>query len=164
MSFVDDKIIEKHFNNILIKRIVNSEISSKLNREDIYFISEFGLPNNILDFNFSEPIKNYKCNEIVIGFLNEEIILNTNNRIIYKEKPNFYLAKNIKNFIYQLFTIDFFWKEIVTNELLGSYDLNHKIYASFLEKKLKEIDEELFLNDSAYFWGSLIESIEFGII
>ena len=41
---------------------------------------------------------------------------------------------------------------------------NRRLYVKILEENLKKVDGKLFEKDNSYFWGGMLESIEFGII
>ena len=77
-----------------------------------------------------------------------------------------FISKSLKNLIQQLYIYDSLWKIDIPQEKFGNYrdNCNHKKYAEFLKTELLKIDEDLLKNDTGYFWGSLIEDIEFGIV
>ncbi|SNR72567.1 hypothetical protein [Flavobacterium sp. ov086] len=160
--------ILNYFGPNLIKRDINFIINETLTQEEIVIITEIGLPNTILDFNFTTNISLLSPSEIVIGKVHSEnsIILNLESRNITKNNLNCFLAKSLKHLVLQLYTYDHLWKNVIPNKHFGNYreNSNFKKYAKFLEAQLLEIDPDLLKNDNAYFWGSLIEDIEFGII
>ncbi|WP_347051776.1 hypothetical protein [Flavobacterium olei] len=158
--------ITKYFNNKLVKRIIELNLSEKLTDEENLIISKIGLPNGVLDFQFINDIFLLSKTEIKIGntFYNN-IILDTTSKMIIRDDAVF-LSKSLKNLVLQLYAYDSLWQIIIPEKKFGNYreDRNHKKYAQFLESELLKIDQDLLKNDNGYFWGSLIEDIEFGIV
>ena len=165
MTF-ENKIIE-YFSSNLIKRVVDFNLSQELTNEDNLIISNIGLPNDILEFQFVNDISLLSKSEIIIGKTsnNSNIILNLESRKITRDS-NLFLSKSLKNLILQLYIYDILWKIDIPQKNFGNYrdNYNHKKYAKFLEMELLQIDRDLLKNDNGYFWGSLIEDIEFGIV
>jgi hypothetical protein len=163
----ENKII-KYFSSNLIKRDIKLIVSETLAKEDNLIISEIGLPNNILDFHFLNEIDLLSRSEVIIGKTSYEgnIILNLESRNIIKDNKSCFLAKSLKHLVYQLYVYDYLWKSVIPNNEFGNYreDYNYKKYAGFLERELLKIDQDLLKNDNGYFWGSIIEDIEFGIV
>jgi hypothetical protein len=163
----ENKIIE-YFSTKLIKRELKFTISEILTKEDNLIISEIGLPNDVLDFHFVNEICLLSKSEAIIGNTSYDcnVILNLKSRNIIKENSNFFLAKSLKHLVLQLYVYDCLWNNVIPNNDFGPYreNSNHKKYAKFLERELLKIDQDLLKNDNGYFWGSLIEDIEFGIV
>lgn len=162
----ENKIIE-YFSSNLIKRAIDFNLSQELTNEDNLIISNIGLPNDILEFQFVNDISLLSKSEIIIGktSYNSDIILNLESRKITRDN-NLFISKSLKNLVLQLFIYDTLWKIEIPQKKFGNYrdNYNHKKYAKFLEMELLHIDPDLLKNDNGYFWGSLIEDIEFGIV
>lgn len=163
----ESKLIE-YFNSTLNKRHIEFNIKEKLIEEDIVIISEIGLPKNVLDFYFVNDIYLLSSSEVIIGKTNYEsnVVLNLESRNILKDSDDCFLAKSLKKLVLQLYVYDYLWKKVIPNNDFGIYreNSNYKKYAKFLEAELLKIDPDLLKNDNGYFWGSLIEDIEFGIV
>lgn len=162
----ENKIIE-YFGSNLIKRLVEFNLSQELTQEDNLIISNIGLPNDILELQFDNDILLLSKSEIIIGktSYNSNIILNLESRKIMRD-GSLFLSKSLKNLVLQLYVYDTLWKIDIPQKKFGNYrdNHNHKQYAKFLEMELLKIDKDLLKNDTGYFWGSLIEDIEFGIV
>lgn len=161
----ENKIVE-HFGTSLTKRKIDSPISYKLTDEENLILSKVGLPNTILDFQFIDTISFLSESEITIGKLeHNNITLHLDSKKIIRDDTVF-LAKSVKNFLLQMYTYDFLWKTTIPEKTLGHYreNSNYKKYARLLETELLKTDPDLLKNDNGYFWGSLIEDIEFGIV
>lgn len=160
-----DTVIVDYFKSSLIKRQI--DFSCNIDFADRQSLSEIGLPNGILDFNFTEKLYLKSNTELIIGKTadNENISLRLDSKIITKAEDSF-LAQSLANFVRQLYVYDHLWKVLITNDVYGKYreDRNHKKYARKLEAQLLQIDSELLQKDKIYFWGSLIEDIDFGIV
>ncbi|MFH7015482.1 hypothetical protein [Flavobacterium sp. FlaQc-47] len=162
----ESKIIN-HFESNWIKRDIKSPINQALTVNDITLISEIGLPNDILDFNFTNEIYSLSLTEIVIGntYNGGIIILNTQSGNITKDN-NCFLANSLHQLVLQLYVYDNLWKNIIPNKDFGNYreNHNHKKYAQFMEQELLKIDPDLLNNDTHYFWSAFLEDIESGIV
>jgi hypothetical protein len=160
-----DSVILDYFKYSLIKRPV--DFVSNINLSDRLILSEVGLPNGVLDFSFTGNLYMKSHNELIIGKTldNEDISLRLDSEIITKGEDSF-LAQSLSNFVRQLYAYDHLWKVLIKNEVYGKYreDKNHKKYAKELESQLLQIDSNLLQKDKVYFWGSLIEDIDFGIV
>ncbi|TRX33231.1 hypothetical protein FNW52_15850 [Flavobacterium sp. ZT3R18] len=160
--------IINHFKSFLVKRVLKPNIMAKLSVEDKLIITEIGLPNKILDFQFTNDLQFKSKSELIIGktYNKQDILLIIESGNIVKDEDNCFLAKSLKNLILQLYTYDYLWKVIIPEAKFGNYreNYNHKKYAQFLENELLKIDPYLLENDNKYFWGSMIEDIEFGIV
>lgn len=158
--------IKFHFGSNLIKREIAPQISQKLTDEEILILSQIGLSNGVLDFQFTDDLCELSESEIVIGktLSNNNLILDLESREI-KRDGQFFISKSLKNLIIQLYTYDNLWENDITQQKFGNYrkDSNHKKYAKFLETELLKIDENLLKSDNGL-WTSLIEDIEFGIV
>lgn len=165
MTF-ENKITE-YFSSNLITRTIDENLSQDLTYEDNLIISQIGLPNDILSFQFTDAICLLSKSEIIIGktSYDSNIILNLESGNIMRDHDLF-ISKSLKNLIQQLYIYDSLWKIDIPQEKFGNYrdNCNHKKYAEFLKTELLKIDEDLLKNDTGYFWGSLIEDIEFGIV
>jgi hypothetical protein len=163
----EEKIIKDYFKEIIVKRELELNFSNKVGKEDSFILVEIGLPNKVLDFDFTPLLKFKNDYELIIGYLDsKDIIFNSKSKIIYIENHEFYLAKNLKNFLSQLYIYDYLWKVMIPENRLGEYreERNHLKYANYLENELLKIDSNLLLNDNSYYWGAKIEDIELGII
>lgn len=163
----ENRIVE-YFSVNMIKRDLKFTISEILTEEDNLIISKIGLPNDVLDFHFENDISLLSKSEAIIGNVsyNGNVILNLKSRNIIKDNENCFLAKSLKHLVLQLYIYDYLWKNVIPNNDFGLYreNSNYKKYAKFLERELLKIDQDLLKNDNGYFWGSLIEDIEFGIV
>ncbi|MBE8723986.1 hypothetical protein [Flavobacterium hungaricum] len=163
---LENKIIE-HFGSCLVKREIDTSLMQILTEEEIYLLSKIGLPNNCQDFEFTNSLVLLTTSELLIGntAYNDPVILNLESRKIFRGS-DFFLAQSLKNFVCQLYVLDTLWKIDIPQQKLGDYreNHNHKKYAAVLETKLLDIDPDLLKNDLGYFWGSLIEDIESGIV
>ncbi|WP_264551419.1 hypothetical protein [Flavobacterium sp. N2038] len=163
---IPENNIVSHFDSNLIKREIASGISQKLTDEEISIISHIGLPNGVLDFQFTENLCLMSESKIIIGKTasDSNLILDLKSRKIITD-DNLFISKSLKNLILQLYTYDRLWKINISQKTFGNYreDSNHKKYAKFLETELLQIDEGLLKNDNGL-WLSLIEDIEFGIV
>ncbi|MNK64939.1 hypothetical protein D3C87_842240 [compost metagenome] len=158
--------ITSHFNSNLIKREIDTRISQKLTDEEILIISQIGLPNGILDFQFTDDIYALSKSEIIIGktLSNNNLILDLESRKI-KRDDQLFISKSLRSLILQLYIYDCLWENDIPQQKLGNYreDKNHRNYAKFLETELLKIDENILKSDNGL-WSSLIEDIEFGIV
>lgn len=158
--------VKFHFHSILMKREIDTRISQKLTDEEILIISQVGLPNGILDFQFTDDIYALSESEIVIGktLSNCNLILDLEFRKI-KREDQLFISKSLTNLIFQLYTYDRLWTNEIPQQKFGHYreDSNHKKYANFLETELLKIDKDILKSDNGL-WTSLIEDIEFGIV
>lgn len=82
---------------------------------------------------------------------------------IFRETPDFFLASSLGNLLRTQYAIDRFRNEVMCFEQLGRYFENKSKYANWLKTELLKIDEQLFEKDVAYYWGSMIESVEQGL-
>ncbi len=147
-----------------VKKSVPELYVEQLGKENVYVLSKIGLPRKILDFSFDNKL-GVKEECLILGHWGEEpVICDMKLTAIYAGSSHFYLAKSVMNLLSQLLTIEYFWTKIVGENKFGSYRENLKLYASFLEKSLLEIDKDLLKNDNSYFWGAMIEDIEHGIV
>jgi hypothetical protein len=64
----------------------------------------------------------------------------------------------------QLNTVEEFWKEIKIKETLGPYRPKTAVYANHLRSMLMDVDSEIFNCDNGYYWGSMIEGLQHGIV
>lgn len=163
----EEKKIKEYFKYHLSSREIGLDISERVTVEDRKILMEIGLPNKVLDFDFTLPIILKNTDELVIGYLEtREVILNLKSRIIYVKEVSFFIAKNLKNLLYQLYVYDYLWNVMIENNRLGKYrsDKNHFKYAKYLENELLKIDSSLLVKDNSYYWGAKIEDIELGII
>ena len=164
---INENIIN-YFGSRLIRRSVNLDISNSIRNEDSYLLTEIGLPNKVLDFEFTDQIEFNAQNEVIIGktYASEDIVLNIVSNKIVRFNDNCFLANSLENYLKQLYTYDHLWEITIKESHLGKYreNKNHVKYAKYLETQLLKIDPELFRNDTSFFWGSLIEDIEFGIV
>lgn len=161
-----NNIVASLFSEKLIKRSVDEFIAKKINAEDLFFLQSLGIPNTE-DFLFDSKIEYIsEIDKIKIGTIvnNEYIIYDYSNRNVSVNDSNTFLASSIKNFVYQITEMEIFWGNTFKFHQLGDTLTNRKVYSKHLEDKLREIDTFLFEKDVSYYWGSLIESIEFGII
>ncbi len=162
-----EKDIEEYFQCNLLKRGIALDLCKYLISEDSFILTKVGLPNNILNYDFTNSIELKKTDELIIGTLEgKSIIINLTNRNVYLSDNSFYLAKNVRCFLYQLYTYDYMWNVMIAKSQLGKYRENSNFlkYAKYLEEELLKIDSELLMNDNSYYWGALIEDIEFGIV
>lgn len=158
--------IKSYFDSNLIKREIDSNLSQKLTDEEFFVLSQVGLPNGVLDYEFTNDLYALSKSEIIIGktISNNDLILNLKSREIRRDDQLF-ISKSLKNLLLQLYIYDFLWKIDIPQQKFGNYreDKNHKKYAKFLETELLKIDENLLKSDNGL-WSSLIEDIEFGIV
>ena len=161
-----DELLIEYFKPILKPRVLSVD-SDKITSEDRIILTEIGLPNGILDFDFGGNIVLKSNLELIIGVAldGSPIMLHLSSREIIKNGDCF-LAASLSNLVKQLYVYDHLWNVSIKNSELGNYreDRNHKKYAKLLESQLLEIDGDLLENDNRYFWGSLIEDIDFGIV
>lgn len=160
--------ITNYFGSRLIRRSVNLDISNSIRHEDSYLLTEIGLPNKVLDFEFTNEIKFNAQNEVIFGktYASEDIVLNIGSSKIVRSNDNCFLANSLENYLKQLYTYDHLWEITIKESHFGKYreNKNHTKYAKYLETQLLKIDPELLINDTNFFWGSLIEDIEFGVV
>lgn len=159
-----ENYIINYFKPILVTRSL--DLGLPISNENKFTLTRVGLPNGILDFQFTENIYLISNYELLIGknISEDYIVLNIESGNILKRSNQCFLAESLDDFIKQLFTYDYLWNVVVKMALLGDYRDNHKKYAFFLETELLKINDKLLENDNCYFWGSLIEDIEFGIV
>jgi hypothetical protein len=167
MMKINENIIN-YFGSRLIRRSVNLDISNSIENDNLYILSEIGLPNKVLDFEFTNEIEFNAQNEVIIGktYASEDIVLNIVSNKIVRSNDNCFLANSLENYLKQLYTYDHLWEITIKESHFGKYreNKNHTKYAKYLETQLLKIDPELLRNDSSFFWGSLIEDIEFGVV
>lgn len=159
--------INLFFNRNLIKRDLDKNISMIINKKDLFFISEFGIPETeIFDFKFNQLEIVQKGNDkLVIGLWNSDSIdYNIKTREV--SSNGIFLSASIENLLLQIYEVDIFWKELWAIKELGDTTVlqNRIDYVNWLTIRLKKIDSNLLESDNGYFWGSILESIEFGII
>lgn len=159
-----DRNITDYFNDKLIRRTLPQNIY--INEEDKEIIEKVGLPDNAMDFSFDIPPSIFEGKKLLLGkqIGSENVFIDLLTRKVLKGENKTFLAKNLKNFISQLFVFEQLWSTEIKNKTLGEYRENHEKYARLLEKRLLLVDDQLLLNDNGYFWGSYIEDIEFGIV
>jgi|GEM_PF-6770232 len=158
--------IKLYFDSNLIKREINLNLSQKLTDEEIVVLSQIGMPNGVLDYEFTNDFYALSESEIIIGktIYNNDLILNLKSREI-KRDDQLFISKSLKNLLLQLYIYDSLWEIDIPQQKFGNYreDKNHKKYAKFLETELLKIDENILKSDNGL-WKSLIEDIEFGIV
>lgn len=163
---LENTIIE-HFGSSLVKRNIELDLYQLLTEEENFILSKIGMPNNCMDFQFSNSLSLLTESELLIGKTAsyDPLILNLKSRKVLRNH-DFFLASSLKNFVLQLYTFDSLWKIDIPQKKLGDYRVNHnhKKYAVSLKTKLLDIDPNLLEKDLGYFWGSFIEDIEFGIV
>ncbi len=163
---LNDLVVSIFGENLMIRR-VDALIATKINFEDLFFIEQLGMPNTD-NFTFNSKVEylpDIKC--VKLGTMGKEfIVYNYISREVYLKDSNIFLASSIKNFVYQLAEVELFWKDTWLIKPFGETknSLNRRFYSEYLENKLKEIDFYLFEKDLGYYWGSMIESIELGIV
>jgi hypothetical protein len=164
---IENSIIN-YFKQTLIIREVSSDIFENLSIENFTILSEIGIPNGVLDFEFTNELVLKSKNELIVGktHYKSNIVLLIDSGKIIKDDNNSFLANSLSNFIKQMFTYDYLWNVLIKEAKMGHYreNKNHKKYAKFLEDELLKIDINLLVDDENYFWGALIEDIEFGIV
>ncbi len=158
--------IKLYFDSNLIKREIDLNLSQKLTDEEIVVLSQIGMPNGVLDYEFTNDFYALSESEIIIGktISNNDLILNLKSREIRRDDQLF-ISKSLKNLLLQLYIYDSLWEIDIPQQKFGNYreDKNHKKYAKFLETELLKIDENILKSDNGL-WTSLIEDIEFGIV
>ena len=152
------------FKDALIKRNIPEDCSAKLSSTAIHILSDCGLPCKQFDFSFENKLLLKNNKELIVGNLGGEIVLNFYTGHLYLVNEDFFLASSLENLLFQIYSLSFFWQEIVGKQKFGNYQTNHEVYAFELSKMLLSIDKYLLINDNAYYWGSIIEDIENGIV
>jgi hypothetical protein len=164
---INDDLIRGFYKEKLIKREIPPDIKKFLTEEEIYYLSEFGMPEGAHDNYFNEPIQFLNLKEVIISKVDyigiSYILLNIENHYVYRDAIGRYLGGTLKDFVYMAFLIDYFWKVVKQSDMFGGYYNNKEKYASWLEDELLKIDGNLHAHDSSYYWGSMLEGIEQGI-
>jgi hypothetical protein len=92
MMKINENIIN-YFGSRLIRRSVNLDISNSIENDNLYILSEIGLPNKVLDFEFTNEIE--LQNEVIIGktYASEDIVLNIVSNKIVRSNDNCFLVQ-----------------------------------------------------------------------
>lgn len=165
----DYKDIKDVLNIYLTRKDISTDILQYLNESEIEILKDVGVPS-IQDFIFDKTLILLEKNSLLImGFLsdksnlvcinlnNHEICLVLNNNLEHK----IFLAKTLKQFIFQIYQEYYFWNILIP---ASNFQYDKFEAAAIFEQTLKKIDEELFLKDTGYYWGSKLESIEHGLV
>lgn len=163
--------LEKHrlenlFDGRMIKRDIPLDLIRFIHQEDREAICKIGLPNGSeLEYEFDHPIES-DGSQWIIGKFHRGSNINYNpiSRSVTAFATNGFLADSVKNLLLQIYEIENFWKNTVVDAPLGAFREHHKEYAKLLEKRLLAIDPELHEKDNNYYWGSMLEDIELGIV
>ncbi len=158
--------IQQIFGTLLTVRTLPEQLAQIIDLEDGEVISVIGLPNSQLDIDFTIPIEKLPNGHWTIGkFPYGEIVsYDPIARTVYMDGEEYFLAASVKNLLLQICELENFWKSTVLLAPLGAYRDHHKEYAQMLEERLLAIDPQLLEKDSHYYWGSMLEAIEFGIV
>jgi hypothetical protein len=164
---IDTQMIN-YFGSRLIRRYVKSDISNSIGEKNLYILTGIGLPCDVLDFEFKDEIKLDSNKDTIIGKTSngEDVLMIKNSGKIIRSNDGCFFANSLENYFKQLYAYDYLWQILIKESHLGKYreNKNHAKYASHIKAQLLEIDPELLLSDLNYFWGALIEDIEFGIV
>jgi hypothetical protein len=173
----------------ILNREKYKEIEHLLDDDTKYFLFEFGLPEpKYLVFEFIDSdFYNTEHNILCIGHNGGKfgvgsyigIDLNTNEIIMFYnfgESLKCVLGPSLKHFILIMFEFEMFSKmfgETSRKEYFGKIDghKSRRSYIEYLNFRLLQIDRdffqmynELYLTDKNYYWGSILEEMENGII
>lgn len=155
---------------------MSNEIKSLIKHDDIVYLTEIGIPTQILSNRF-----NYYQNPIING---DNLILGDNESVPeWKLQINiidssiFYAGKGLHtDFVYafynssirqlntSLFVYNFVLRKMMIEKLFGEYNKNYERYADFLYGLLKDIDENAISQEKQGVWYYLIDEMRLGVI
>lgn len=158
--------IQQVFGRVLTVRPLPESLGQIAHAEDKEVISEIGLPSSQLDIDFNVPIEEMPNGLWALGKFpyGEVVSFDPKARTVYLDDEDYFLASSVKNLLLQIYEIENFWKNTVVSAPLGPYREHHEQYSKLLEQRLLAIDPELLEKDTHYYWGSMLEDIEFGIV
>ncbi|RFS16936.1 hypothetical protein [Emticicia sp. C21] len=164
----------------ILERERYESINHLLDEETKYFLYEFGLPNSTwFSFEFTNSeIYNAEYNILNIGNngrkFNGEIAsyigidLNSNEIVMFynfAENEKCFLGLSLKHFILTMFEFEMFTKEICVKKYFGEiHSQEKKSYLEYLNYRLLQLDKDFYANDRSYYWGSILEGMEQGVV